>query len=144
MRAALAGLLLSGCWAHGPGSLGPGSQAGPLPLHTLSSELRTLAGRPYLVSVAEFDAREPQSPGPLKHYVVLSVHGDELSISWAASTGPWTATFAGDSISFGGHTLTATARPREFVADGRSVSLVPGATSVFWNGELAFVRSPRP
>ena len=76
-------------------------------------------------------------------WFILSITGDacinghELNVSWSATNGPFRPRIVGDTIHFGGHTFGITAKPGEYLADGKPITLEPGRRTIqtFQDGE---------
>lgn len=94
-----------------------------------------LAGRPFaLFYVPVPDPSEISSP-PMIYQAVLCILGDDRRISLGSTLDPTTVSVRGDSIEFGGQTLTVTATPGTYLLDGTQVVLPVGGVHVFFDGE---------
>ena len=117
----------------------PRASAPTLPVQPPSQELVTraptdvvkLAGRTFLITPLEAKLK-----GRLVHS--LQIAGDGMIATWSASSPPFTHSIQGDSISYGGHRLDATAVPSQFLLDQQPIELPAGGMYVLADGSYEF------
>ncbi len=108
----------------------------------LDLRAETIKGRPFMLSVAEFELPESLDPrSPNKTHTVLYVEDDRWRISFASSTGPYNAKVKDERIEFGGHTIGVTAKPGTYLIDSRRYELPETGLNVFDDG--GFVETQR-
>ncbi len=101
----------------------------------VSSDLRDLSGRPFLLTVLA--APDPSLPAGSSDSG-LCIQGDDRRFSFGSTTGPATLVIVGSKIQFGGHSFEVTDKPGVYVVDGvrHTLGAWPRCLHVFWEGRL--------
>jgi hypothetical protein len=87
----------------------------------LDTRLVEIHGRPFVLTVLVANPLLPD--GTREPFLCLSIQGDQRTISFQTSAGPYRPSVEGDVIRFGRHTFSVTAVPGTYSVDGVSVVL---------------------
>lgn len=99
------------------------------PVTVLSSTDVNAFGRAFLLDVLE------ASINGVDHEI-LQIQGDNIVISFGSSTGPYSPTFTGQTISFGGHDFEVLTTPNEYQIDGVFHTLQAHGIYAFYDGQF--------